>query len=320
MRLTLKWQYKVTRNIWTRSRTKALLVDRLIDGLREQEAVIQVDLLLLLLRAAGVEEDESPVVDGSNCYEILQKKDLAHGVSQHLGRLYDPYQKALGRCEEIVASIARSIDGLTPTVQNQQFVRPEAHSAKQTGHSRYLEGLIRNNAMQKKSILSQTVQKIKFALNKDEVDRLISELDASTVKMSRFRGLGERLQDEGTPSSSRTVATFATFLRKVQTYSNHLYSAISAGCSINCHPSHTTNIYLEDRSAPLLRKKALKSPVTFNIELVSDTETPKEPTQRHANIQVVVEDEHESGENIGPASQRPRIQFDVQAPSEPEKT
>lgn len=113
--------YKTTRNIWHRSRNKALLVDRLINALREQQVLIESDLQILL-RAADCEDDEIAFGKESSCYELLRNQRLARPLAQYLGRAYEPYHTALGRCERILTDLAQSIGGLMPQIPSP--VRP----------------------------------------------------------------------------------------------------------------------------------------------------------------------------------------------------
>ena len=104
-------QYKTTRDIWRRSRSKALLVDRLIESLEEQKILIEIDLQLLL-RAADLDDGEIALLDHSTVYDVLCDPDVVEALTQYLGALYNPYHKALLRCLRILADIARSIEGL----------------------------------------------------------------------------------------------------------------------------------------------------------------------------------------------------------------
>ncbi|KAL8915411.1 MAG: hypothetical protein Q9172_006889 [Xanthocarpia lactea] len=196
--------YKVARNIWYRSRNKALLVDRLINALREQQVLIEIDLRILS-RAAGCEDDEMEFLEGSSCYDFLQDQRLERPFAQYLGRAYEPYQNALGRCERILTDLAQSIGGIMP-----QIPSPNACES-------YLVELINIHAgPTAPSRWRQTSQKIKFALKKEELERKISELDASTSMLSRLRVAGGALQDDDQQmSSSRTIAKLSHFLSKI---------------------------------------------------------------------------------------------------------
>lgn len=110
--------YKVTREIWRRSRSKALLVDRLINALQEQRLLIELDLQILL-RAAGFEDDEIAGLETSSCYGLLLDQRLAEPLIRYLGRVYEPYRGALDRCERIIVDIAQSIGSLASQTPSQ---------------------------------------------------------------------------------------------------------------------------------------------------------------------------------------------------------
>lgn len=243
--------YQVTREIWRRSRSKALLVDRLINALQEQRILIELDLQILL-RAADFEDDEIAGLETSNCYDLLLDKRLAEPLIRYLGRVYGPYRGALERCERIVIDIAQSIGGLTSQAQSQQ------------AQGSYLLDLINLHANSTKtSRWRQTSQKFKFALEKEELDQKISELDMSTSMLSRLRVAGGLLQDDDQLPSSGRIRRLTGFLNKAQRYTSDLYSAIRESCPTSCHTLHRFKLYLEDQSAPLLRKKPQ---ISFRIE------------------------------------------------------
>lgn len=109
-------QYKKTRETLNRFRRKALYIDRLIDALEEQRVLIESDLNQLL-RAAGVESDEIAAAGAASCHDLLQSPEIARDIAQYLGQTFQPYQKALKRCECALQDIARNIGGLTPGFQ-----------------------------------------------------------------------------------------------------------------------------------------------------------------------------------------------------------
>ncbi|KAL8931142.1 MAG: hypothetical protein Q9208_000246 [Pyrenodesmia sp. 3 TL-2023] len=271
--------YKITRNIWYRSRNKALLVDRLINALREQQVLIELDLQILL-RAADCEDYETAFAEGSSCYDFLRDQQLAQPFAQYLGRAYEPYRNALGRCEQILTDLAQSIGGLMP-----QIPSPDAYES-------YLVELINTHASPTApSRWRQTNQKIKFALKKEELDRKISELDVSTSMLSRLRVAGGALQDDDQPTaSSRRIAKLSHFLSKVQRYTSCLYFAIANGCSTSCHPLHRFKLYLENWSAPLLRKKPQ---ILFRIESLPVSAPAELKVWCSAHVEALAEDEEE---------------------------
>ncbi|KAL8832344.1 MAG: hypothetical protein Q9170_004914 [Blastenia crenularia] len=245
--------YKTTREIWRRSHSKALLVDRLINALQEQRILIELDLQILL-RAADYEDDEIAGLETSSFHDLLLDQGLAEPLIRYLGRIYNPYRGALERCERILIDIVQSIGGLTPQMMSQK-----------QAHGNCLSDLIKSHTNSTRDTLwRQTSQKFKFALKKDELDQKISELDASTSMLSRLRVAGGLIQDDDQqPSSSRRIEKLSNFLNKIQSYTSRLYSAIGESCSMSCHPLHRFKLYLEDQSAPLLRKKPQ---IFFRIE------------------------------------------------------
>lgn len=152
--------------------------------------------------------------------------------------------------------------------------------------SEVLEKLIKaNSATARMSGWRETGKKFKFALEKKELEQKIADLNASTVMLNRVRSSIDSIHIEGVQSSSsRTIARLANFLAKIRRYTGSLHSAISAGCSTDCHPVHRTNLYLEDRSGPLLKKKPL---VTFKIELASIAECATTSDWHHAQIDIL---------------------------------
>ncbi|KAL8669620.1 MAG: hypothetical protein Q9168_005795 [Polycauliona sp. 1 TL-2023] len=247
--------YKTTRKMWHQFLNKSLFVDRLINALQEQRLLIELDLQFLL-RAAGCEDDTIARLDTSGCYELLLDEELAEPVRQYLGRVYEKYQVALARCERIVDDIAQCIGGLRTRDPSPQT------------HKNYLADLIDiYSSSTGLSQWSQTSQKIKFALKKDELVQKISELNDSTKMLERLRVAGGMLQDDDRPaSSSPRLKKLSSFLNKIQKFSGRLYFAIADACNPGCHPLHSFKLYLEDRSAPLLKKNPR---VFFRIEPLS---------------------------------------------------
>ncbi|KAL9116788.1 MAG: hypothetical protein Q9187_006683 [Circinaria calcarea] len=88
-------QYKTTHDIWRRSRSKALMVDRLIEALEEQKVLIEIDLKLLL-RAADIEDEEVAALNVPNYCELLQHQDVGDAVAKYLGQPLVTFQIELG--------------------------------------------------------------------------------------------------------------------------------------------------------------------------------------------------------------------------------
>ena len=106
-------QYKRAHEMMRSFSHKSVYIDRLIQALEEQKFCLESEFDIVL-RAAGFEQHDF----GSSNVEYLQtfllRSDIAEGLSRYLGRGYDPYRKALVRCETSLGEIVRSIGGLVP--------------------------------------------------------------------------------------------------------------------------------------------------------------------------------------------------------------
>ncbi|KAL9015977.1 MAG: hypothetical protein Q9185_006655 [Variospora sp. 1 TL-2023] len=290
-------KYKTTREIWRRSRNKALLVDRMINTLQEQQFLIKADLQILL-RTAGVEDVETSGKDPSYYREHLVKPRITKALMRYLGPAYHVYRNRLSTCERILAEIAQKIRGLT------------AQTFDPKSPQNYLAGLIGTHSTPTEKFgWREAGQKIKFALKKDELDRMIAELDASTSMLRKVHVAGAGMQDDDPQFlSSRTIEKLSIFLNKIQRYSSALYSAIAGGCSLSCHDMHRFKLYLEDRFAPLLRKK---TQISFQVECnpIRNSASPEECYCAH--VEAVDEEQTQLVEAAGqPKSQRiPTVAF-----------
>ncbi|KAL8974342.1 MAG: hypothetical protein Q9197_001414 [Variospora fuerteventurae] len=290
-------KYKTTREIWRRSRNKALLVDRMINTLQEQQFLIKADLQILL-RTAGVEDVETSGMDRSYYREHLVKPRITKALMRYLGPAYHVYRNRLSTCERILAEIAQNVRGLT------------AQTFDPKSPQNYLAGLIETHSTPTEKFgWREAGQKIKFALKKDELDRLIAELDASTSMLRKVHVAGAGMQhDDPQFLSSRTIEKLSIFLNKIQRYSSPLYSAIAGGCSLSCHDMHRFKLYLEDRSAPLLRKK---TQISFRVECnpIPNSAPPEECYCAH--VEAVDEEQTQQVEAAGQSkSQRiPTVAF-----------
>lgn len=84
-------QYKTTHDIWRRSRSKALMVDRLIEALEEQKVLIEIDLKLLL-KAADIEDEEVAALNVPNYCELLQHQDVEMQLQSTWDRFTGPIE------------------------------------------------------------------------------------------------------------------------------------------------------------------------------------------------------------------------------------
>ena len=92
---------------------KSAYIDRLIQALEEQKFCLESEFDIVL-RAAGFEQQDTSTIDVEYLQTILLRADIAKELGRYLGRGYEPYRKALVRCEKSLKEIVRSIRGLVP--------------------------------------------------------------------------------------------------------------------------------------------------------------------------------------------------------------
>ncbi|KAK4907860.1 hypothetical protein LTR66_017608, partial [Elasticomyces elasticus] len=97
---------------------------------------------------------------------LFEDPEVSSRIEEYLGDGYAHYKAALSRCEEILSGIAENISGLK--------------SEKQT-----LGALVQ--AYPKRNGSYEITKKIKFALDRDTLQKKINSLDDATKLLSRIR-------------------------------------------------------------------------------------------------------------------------------------
>ena len=103
--------YKKTRETWRNFRQKSLYIDQLTEALEEQKVLIETDLRLIL-RAAGFEEADKSSMRAHAYLDLLQRPDVIFEIALYLGDIYEPYRKALYRCQSRLVEISKNLEGL----------------------------------------------------------------------------------------------------------------------------------------------------------------------------------------------------------------
>ncbi|CAI7565882.1 unnamed protein product [Penicillium manginii] len=75
----------------------------------------------------------------------------------------------------------------------------------------------------------ELTKKIKFSLQKEDLEKRIKDLNDSTAMLRRIRETSALKTDVTLQSTSRTITKFTSALNTVQNYAHRLYSAISDG-------------------------------------------------------------------------------------------
>ena len=109
-------QYKTTHEMLRYFKHKSVYIDRLIQALEEQKFCLESEFDIVL-RAAGFGQQDASAMDPEHLHTILIRRDVVEELCRYLGRGYEPYRKALLRCETSLEEIVRSIGGLVPGSQ-----------------------------------------------------------------------------------------------------------------------------------------------------------------------------------------------------------
>ena len=128
-------------------------------------------------------------------------------------------------------------------------------------------------------------RRIKFSLNKDELERRISDLDEAINRLGKLRTTSASLHDFSMQSYSKTTTEFAAFLQRVQQHANSLYIAIERRLACGCHHEHGTKFYLEGQSA-VLQNRPL--PINFRLALdAPESQTGVQNSDHEIHIEVL---------------------------------
>lgn len=114
-------QYKTTHEMLRYFKHKFVYIDRLIQALEEQKFCLESEFDIVL-RAAGFGQQDASALDPEHLHTILMRRDVVEELCRYLGRGYEPYRKALLRCETSLEEIVRSIGGLVPGSQVSKYM------------------------------------------------------------------------------------------------------------------------------------------------------------------------------------------------------
>lgn len=106
-------QYKIAHEMLRYFNHKSVYIDRLVQALEEQKFCLESEFDIVL-RAADVGHSAT---DAEQLHTILIRSDVAEALDRYLGQGYEPYRKALLRCQTSLEEIVRRIDGLVPGSQ-----------------------------------------------------------------------------------------------------------------------------------------------------------------------------------------------------------
>ncbi|KAJ5602039.1 hypothetical protein N7510_011573 [Penicillium lagena] len=240
-------QYRASKRLFKVFRHKEPYIDRLIQTLRAQKFLLETDLSMTLKETFG---DPDFVQSTSNFAQttslLFENQEVARRVQENLGDGYEHYIVALSQCEQALAEIAGHISGLASGEQD-------------------LSALVQ--AYPQRNGSYEFTRKIKFALDRGELERRIKDLNDATMMLSRIRDYSLSRTRATIPSRSSAVTRTTTSFKSIREHACRLYSAISATYRGSCHPQHGAHLFLQSR-ADLLdgkHRRLKKTPVAFTI-------------------------------------------------------
>ena len=145
---------------------------------------------------------------------------------------------------------------------------------------------------------------MKLLLGITDIKAAIQEIDDGTATLERFSRLTLSNRQTIQSDSSRKALKLAKAFRHVRTFASTLYLAITDGFREECHDSHETRLYLEDRvdiAADILQRVGKANSTTplmiFDLVFTADTR-PKERVCYETVVQVFNEDDSDDNVNL----------------------
>ena len=105
--------YNSTRKKWKDFTQKSLRIKQLIQGLNEQQVLLEMELELILRHVGAIHAADCPV----SLSDLVQTIRLAcrdQTLSAVLGKAFVPYMAALEACEKGIEKVVEAISGLIP--------------------------------------------------------------------------------------------------------------------------------------------------------------------------------------------------------------
>ncbi|KAL4733248.1 hypothetical protein BDV11DRAFT_214090 [Aspergillus similis] len=215
--------YKETKQRYIWFMNKEPYINRLIQSLNEQIYFIRADVDIAL-QSTGLEHDKIKAFLSDPDLDFLSNQEVADAIRDYLGEGLQLYLDALARCQNMICNIVKNLNGLV--------------SGTRRLESANLADIVRDTP--KRNGDFEFRKKIKFSLQKEEIDAQITDLEASAKVLSRINKQSTRREVVAVQSSSRKITKFASTLASVRNSAHRLYTAISRGYIHACHDEHET--------------------------------------------------------------------------------
>lgn len=161
-----------------------------------------------------------------------------------------------------------------------------------------------NTNQEKSSLLADLAPRLKLMLGITDIKATIQEIDDGTAALDRFSRLILSNRQTISSDSSRKAVRLAKAFRHIRTFASNLYLAITDGFREECHDSHETRLYLDDRvdiAADILQRVGKASSTTplmiFDLVFTAGTR-PREQVFYEAGVQVFDEDDCDDKLNL----------------------
>ena len=145
---------------------------------------------------------------------------------------------------------------------------------------------------------------MKLLLGITDIKATIQEIDDGTAALDRFSRLILSNRETIQSDSSRKAIKLAKAFRHIRTFASTLYLAITDGFREECHDSHETRLYLDDRvdiAADILQRVGKANSITplmiFDLVFTAGTR-PKERVFYETAVQVFDEDDCDDNFNL----------------------
>ncbi|KAL8917296.1 MAG: hypothetical protein Q9172_005922 [Xanthocarpia lactea] len=260
--------YKSSKNLWRRMRKTAMHIEELIEEIMENRALIEANVESLLHKI-GAEE----AVLGYNMIEKLRKHDIAPDIKSFMGKLYEPYEKALRRCERVLQKIVDKFGGLVLDSNKKGPLKTldDVADAQSRSNGRYT-----------------FVNRIKFSVKKDELDELIADLKQSRRSLEEI-ARARVDKDVALPNHSPNAIRLAGFFDQVQHHAIGLYSGIHAAWGDKCHSNHAARLLLNSWSEAISTRR--KPRIAFGVAFESSSGPTGMETCKGFSIGILTEED-----------------------------
>ena len=161
-----------------------------------------------------------------------------------------------------------------------------------------------NANQEKTNILVDLAPRVKLLLGITDIKSTIQEIDDGTAALDRFSRLILSNRQTIQSDSSRKAVKLAKAFRQIRTLASTLYLAITDGFREECHDSHETRLYLDDRvdtAADILQRvgKANSAAPLMIFDLVFTAGTrPKEQVFYETAVQIFDEEDCNDNYNL----------------------